>query len=200
MNTKGIAKIFALAVLMPMLIVAFAIAPAQAKNPDERLVENIKVDSYKINVDDLVTDEQKMMLAELVPSDFLSYLEQIQYIMIDGTAHVNMVMSEKNDVVSIKLHVNWHGAISLLNVDEEPLVVLDSKNMQLVAHLEIPASGDIQQADLWLNFHTNSELVVYGESGSMEVDLRIHVILTFSEGQFDLIKVQLPQLGDAQLF
>ncbi len=200
MNTKRIAKIFALAVLMPMLIVAFAIAPAQAKNPDVKLVENIKVDAYKINIDDLVTDEQKMMLAELVPSDFLPYLEQIQYIMIDGTAHVNMVISEKNDNISIKLHVNWFGTISLLNVDEEPLVELDSRNMQLVAHLMIPSSGDIQQADLWLNFHTNSELVVYGESDSMEVDLKVHVILTFSEGQFDLIKVQLPQLGDAQLF
>ncbi len=200
MNMKKMVKIFTLAVLMPMLIVAFAIAPAQAKNSNERLVENIKVDAYKINVDDLVTDEQKMMLAELVPSDFLPYLEQIQYILIDGAAHVNMVMSEKKDNIDIKLHVNWHGTISLLNVNEEPLIVLDSKNLQLVAHLEIPVSGDIAQADLWLNFHTNSELVVYGESGSMEVDLKIHVILTFAEGQFDRIKVHLPQLGDAQIF
>jgi hypothetical protein len=112
---------------------------------------------------------------------------------------LNMMMSEKNGMYDIKLHVNWHGTISLLNMNYEPLVVLDSKNMQLVTHMDIPISGDVSQSDIWLNFHTNSQLVVYEGSDSMPVDLKVHVIMTFSEGQLDLIKVQLPQLADAQL-
>jgi hypothetical protein len=199
MKTKRAVKIFTLAVLMPMLILAFAVAPAQAKGPDVKTVDNIKVDSYMINVDDLVSPEQKQMLAEVIPSEFVPYLAEIQYIKIDGTAHLNMKMSEKNGMYDIKLHVNWRGTISLLNTNQEPLVLLDSKNMQLVAHFEIPVSGDVSQSDIWLNLHTNSQLVVFDGSDSMPVDLKVHVIMTFSEGQLDLIKIQLPQFADAQL-
>jgi hypothetical protein len=199
MKTKRAVKVFALAVLMPMLILAFAVTPAQAKGPDVKTVDNVKVDSYMINVDDLVSLEQKQMLAEVIPSEFVPYLAQIQYIQIDGTAHLNMMISEKNGIYDIKLHVNWHGTISLLNINQEPLVALDSKNMQLVSHFEVPVSGDVSQSDIWLNLHTNSQLVVFDGTDSMPVELKVHIIMTFSEGQFDLIKVQLPQFADVQL-
>ncbi|HEY3419121.1 MAG TPA: hypothetical protein VGK23_01035 [Methanomassiliicoccales archaeon] len=198
MNAKNLVKLLVLAVLMPMLIMAFAVAPAQAKSPDYRMVDNVKVDSLTIDLYQVqLTDEQLAMLNEIVPlQQFLD--SGIQYIFINGTAHMNVMAKEKNDHFDVNLHINWHGTIALLDTEKNVVMAIDSKNVQLVLHTDIPVNGDLSQANLWLNFHTNS--VFYMGSESDGIDLKMHVILSFSDGQFDLVKVQLPQFADAVLF
>jgi hypothetical protein len=198
MITKNLVKLLVLAVLMPMLIMAFAVAPAQAKSPDYKLVDNVKVESFTIDLYQVqLTDEQLAMLNEIVPLE--QFLESgIQYVYIDGTAHVNLLVKEKKDNFDVILHINWQGTIALLDTEKNVVVAIESKNVQLVVHTEIPTNGDLSQANLWLHFHTNS--VLYMGSESDNVDLKMHIILSFSDGQFDLVKVQLPQFADAVIY
>jgi hypothetical protein len=151
MKTKLTVKVFAFAILMPMLIMAFAVAPAQAKSSgsEYKLVDNIKMD--KVTIDKLLID----------------------------------------------LHIRWHGTIALLDHDKNVVMALKSKCLQIEAHAKIQMIGDQYQADLWLNIHANS--MCCGRCHSNPENLKLHVILSFSDGELDLIKASLPQFADAAI-
>ncbi|MGD0818999.1 MAG: hypothetical protein ABR986_11495 [Methanomassiliicoccales archaeon] len=199
MKTKLTVKVFAFAILMPMLIMAFAVAPAQAKSSgsEYKLVDNIKMDKVTIDLYQVpLTDVQKAMLNEIVPLDLLLG-SGIQYVYIDGMAHINLMVKEKCDKLLIDLHIRWHGTIALLDHDKNVVMALKSKCLQIEAHAKIQMIGDQYQADLWLNIHANS--MCCGRCHSNPENLKLHVILSFSDGELDMIKASLPQFADAAI-
>lgn len=204
MRTKSAVRLFALAVLMPLLILAFAIAPAQAcsdqhttcqKCTEFRYVDNVRIDNKTIDLYQLpLTPEQLAMLNEMFPlADLMA--SGVQYLYIDGTAHINLMAKEKCDKLFIDLHINWHGTIALLDHNKSVVAAIHSKCLQLCAHAVISKVDGNYSADLWLNIHTNS-MYRCGCQWNKSI-LNQHVILNLSSSDVDMIKAQLPQFADA---
>ena len=166
------ATIFALAILMPMLIMAFAVAPAQAKSPDLKLVETRNV-CENIDLGDIS-------------------------ILIDGKAHINMVATAQDCNLDVKLHFDWHGII-IISTECGMKVAIDSKNLQLDVHASIPMCNPCE-SDIWVNFHTNSVVYIGGCECIKPIDLKVHIILDIDNGSIDMLKIMLPDFADAPIF
>ena len=172
MKTTRVWKVFAIAVLMPMLIMAFAAAPVQAKSPECKYVDTNKVCA------DVPVCEGSLH--------------------IEGMYHVNLIATEKQCNWDIKLHVDWHGEIVLYGGCGCPILTIDSKNVQLVVHASIPECNPCQ-ADIFVNFHTNTQVYINGCPCDREIDLKMHIILDIDNGCVDKFKVQLPDFCDAPI-
>ena len=208
MKNKRVVKVFALAVLMPMLIMAFAVAPAQAaaspaqaKSMDYKFEKNVNINEF-IDLSQVpLTNEQLKMLTMLtgaVPSDLLSYLGQTQYISICGMAHINLKISEECDDLIVDLHFDWHGKIVLLDSGKNAIVTIETKCLQLIVHGSI-SQCDPSQVSLWLNFQTNSMLWLGEDHCSKPIDLKLHICLKFSSDDLAWIKAQLAQFLNAAI-
>ena len=207
MKTKSAVKIFALAVLMPMLILAFAVAPAQAcsdhgnsnrKSSEFRYVDNIRIHNLTIDLYQVpLTPEQLSMLNGIIPLDDL-LASGVQYLYIDGMAHINLMAKEKCDKLFIDLHIDWHGTIALLDHDKNVVVSLHSNCLQICAHATISMVQDNYQADIWLNIHTNS--VYRCGCNSDSHNLKFHFNISLAGSDMDQIEAQLPHFADAIVF
>ena len=100
METKWVVKAFALAVLLPIVILAFAAAPAEAKSsdngncqgqdytkncrPDSMVVDTVRIDTTIYLYQVPLTEAQLAMLGEIIPVNLLAD-NHIQYLKFDGT-------------------------------------------------------------------------------------------------------------------
>ena len=168
------ATIFALAILMPMLILAFAVAPAQAKSPDCKIVDTNQVACNDVQVNDW------------------SYLD------INGHYHINMLVSHCEDSLDVKLHFDWHGTIVWMTECGYQILSIDTKNIQLLVHASASWCGECQM-DAWVNFHTNTVVTIGDGQCIQPIDLKVHIIMSFDDGNFNWIKVQLPNFCDAPI-
>jgi hypothetical protein len=204
MRTRSAVRLFALAVLMPILILAFAVAPAMAcsdqhptdqKSTEFCYVDNVRINNLTIDLYQLqLTPEQLAMLNATFPlADLLA--SGVQYIYLDGMAHINLMAKEKCDKLFIDLHINWHGTIALLDQSKNVVSAVHSKCLQICAHATITKVDNNYSADLWLNIHTNS-MYRCGCQWRTSI-LKLHVILNLSGSDVDMIKAQLSQLANA---
>ena len=192
MKNKRALKVFALAVLLPMLILAFAVAPAQSKSMDYRLVKDVKI-SESIDLSQVpLTVEQLTMLAELVPYDMLPYLMQTQYIYICGMAHMDLRISDVCNKLFVDLHFTWKGTIVLLDSSKDAIITLYTKCLSLNVHGSI-SKCDPNQICMCLDFQTNSVLCFGDSSVSKPIDLKLHTCLDLSSEDFDQIKGEIAQ-------
>jgi hypothetical protein len=203
--TKKAVRIFALAFLMPMLILAFSVAPAQAcsdhQNSDRQcsgfsyeknIRINVTIDLYQVPL----TSDQLAMLNGIVPIDDL-LASGVQYLYIDGMAHVNLLAKERCDKLYVNLHIDWHGTIALLDHDKNVVMALHSKCLQICACATVSMIQGNYQADVWLSIHTNSNYRCGCNPNA--IDLKFHFKLALTGSDLEQIEAQLPHLADALL-
>ncbi len=204
LKTKRAVKIFALAVLMPILILAFAVAPAQAcsdhsssnGNGSEFTYEkNLRINNLTIDLYQLpMTTDQLAMLNGILPvNDLLA--SGVQYLYIDGVAHINLLAKEKCDKLYISLHIDWRGTIALLDHDKNVVMALHSKCLQICACATVSMVQGIYQADVCLSIHTNSMCRCGCDPNS--INLKFHFNLSLTGTDLDQIEAQLPNFADA---
>jgi hypothetical protein len=196
MKHKRTLKVFALAVLMPMLIIAFAVAPAQSKSTDYQFAKDVKIDETVDLSQVPLTIEQLTMLEELVPYDLLPYLMEAQYIYICGNAHIDLKISEVCDNYVVDLHFTWKGTIVLLDSSRDAIVTLYTKCLELNVHGTI-SKCDPNQICMCLDFQTNSVLCFADSSVSKPIDLKLHTCVDLSSADFDWIKGEMAQFMNA---
>lgn len=203
MKTKSAVRIFALAVLMPMLILAFSVAPAQAcsdhnnsgKQSGFSYEKNIRIDNLTIDLYQVpLTPDQLAMLNGILPIDDLM-ASGVQYLYIDGMAHVNLLAKERCDKLYINLHIDWHGTVALLDHDKNVVVEMHSKCLQICACAIVSMVDGNYQAEVWLNIHTNSCYRCGCDPNA--INLKFHFKLALAGSDLDQIEAQLPNFADA---
>jgi hypothetical protein len=204
LKTKSAVKITALAVLMPMLILAFSVAPAQAcsdhnnsndKSSGFSYEKNIRFDHLTIDLYQVpLTPEQLAMLNGIIPIDDL-LASGVQYLYIDGMAHINLLAKERCDKLYVNLHIDWHGTIALLDHDKNVVMSLHSNCLQICAFATVSMVQGNYQADIWLSIHTNSMCRCYNDPSA--INLKFHFSLSLAGSDLDQIEAQLPDFADA---
>jgi hypothetical protein len=134
------------------------------------------------------------MLNGIIPIDDL-LASGVQYLYLDGMAHINLMAKERCDKLYVNLHIDWHGTIALLDHDKNVVMSLHSKCLQVCAFATISMVQGNYQAEVWLSIHTNS--MYRCGCNPNPIDLKFHFHLSLAGTDLDQIEAQLPHFADA---
>jgi hypothetical protein len=174
-----------------ILLLSFGMASsASAANSEKvRFVETVHVKGgITIYQEDLVF----LADPELgIPIELLQQLSGVEYvnIYVDGLAHVNLMISQKNDAMDVHLQAFWHGTICIM-AEGLPTITLDFKNAHLLLHANLACDSEF---DLNVNLHTNGDMTIGDRSEGITLDLDTHIKINVQNGELKNLKISIPE-------
>jgi hypothetical protein len=174
-----------------ILLLSFGMAGSVSAGSGEkvRFVETVQVQGGIT-----IYQEDLMFLADPelgIPIELLQQFSDVEYvnIYVDGLAHVNLMITEKNDAMDVHLHAFWHGTICIM-AEGLPAVTLDLKNAHLLLHANLACDSEF---DLNVNWHTNGDMTIGDSSEKIKLDLDTHIKINVQNGELKNLKISLPE-------
>jgi hypothetical protein len=132
-----------------------------------------------------------------IPEDILIQLASIDeiHIEVDGLAHINLMITEKKNMVDVHLQAFYHGTICI-TAEGLPSITLDFKNAQLMLHVSLACGSDL---DLNTNLHMNGEMTIGDNAESISLDLNVHIKIVIHDSELKNLRISVPEWVDLLL-
>lgn len=185
----------ALAMIMAVIMLGAVVVSTPSASASGKIVDVVETQKldFAYDVPPEMLEEVAMAFPCLIP-----YFEDLEggcvSVVVDGMVHINLKAWEKHGCLDIKLQAFWHGTVSVM-IDDEEVLCLDVKNLQIVAHVKICDCGCPEH--LLINVHLNGEMT--SEMLDLDLDLKAHLIVHYVNGEL-MLKLWLPEFLGLPIF